>query len=58
MVSSNLPLYIKADQVARSIKDRKGALVSAQDEANLRTFVACTAVYWNEGVTYSSQLYY
>ncbi len=48
------PIFIKADQIARSIKDRKGAVVSPQDEANLRAFIAFLPLYSNEGKTYSS----
>jgi hypothetical protein len=48
------PIFIKAAQIAQSIKDRKGALVSPQDEANLRAFIAFHPVYSNAGKTYSS----
>jgi hypothetical protein len=52
--SSPQPIFIKADQIAQSIKDRKGAMVSPQDEANLRAFVAFHPVYSNDGKTYTS----
>jgi len=52
--SSFEPIFIKAFQIAQSIKDIPGAVVSPQDEANLRAFIAFHPVYSNAGKTYTS----
>ncbi len=49
--------YLKADLIAQSIQGKKGAIVSTQDEANLRAFVASIPLYSNVGVNYYSMVY-
>jgi hypothetical protein len=54
--SPTLP-YAKADQIARSIQGKKGAIVPARDEGHLRAFVASHPVYSQMGVDYYSLVY-
>jgi hypothetical protein len=51
------PQFVKAAQIAKSIMNKPGAMVSAQDEGHLRTFVFTRMLYWNAGMTYDSTGY-
>lgn len=49
--------HVVASQVAHSIMNKKGALVSPNDEARLRAAVTFHPVYRNMNVTYDSTVY-
>ena len=50
-------VFVKADQIARSIQDQKAAIVSARDEGHLRAVVATDPLYSEFGINYYSLVY-
>jgi hypothetical protein len=51
------PQFGQATQIAQSIMNQPGAMISAQDTANIRTTIAARQVYSSMGVTYNSTVY-
>lgn len=51
------PLIVQANVIADRIKNQPGALVSTEELARLRAFIAINPVYYNMGVNYISHVY-